>query len=92
MSQPIPTTKIGAEIAKIMADIRMKILVTRCVLIGFFIVLASIFALVYFRVDWQITLILGIIDSILAGTMYPLVTHYHPAVKAAKQAEERDSN
>ena len=84
-------TKSQAEVIVILNNMRMKTLVTRCVLVAFFglvVFLICLFTFMDSKIEDKI--IIGVIDSILAATMYPLVAHYLPARKEAKAAEERN--
>ena len=68
-------------------NMRLKALVTICILIGFFIIL--------FFVCCAKTLadraVFAALDSILAGTMYPMTKHFFPAIKEAMAAEKRET-
>jgi uncharacterized membrane protein len=87
-------TKAQAEISVILDNMRMKILVTKSILVGFFIVLVFLLLMIagVIKSDWQSKTILGALDAILGYTMYPLVTHFFPALKQAKEAEARETN
>lgn len=83
-------TEDQAEVHAILTNIRMKILVTRCVLVAFFAILVFLFLLIVcIKSTWQDKTIIGVIEAVLSYTMYPLVKHYLPAVATAKAAEKR---
>ncbi len=94
MSQPKPNTTTGAKIDGILKYNRMKVLVTRCIVIAFFIVLALFIALItgLIKSEWQTKVTVGVLEGVLTRTMYPLVKHYLPAKKEADAAEEREAN
>jgi hypothetical protein len=92
MSKPKvnPTTLTGAKIHSLLTNLRMKVIVTKCVLVAFFIILAFFMCLFLFiKSSWQDKAIVGVLEGILSYTMYPLVTHYLPAKKEAEIAEKR---
>lgn len=71
-------------------NLSMKVLVTKCVLFAFFAILVFLFLLITFiKSTWQDKTIVAALDGILSYTMYPLVTHYLPALKEAKATEKR---
>jgi uncharacterized membrane protein len=87
-------TKSQAEVLKILNDMRLKKWVTISILIAFFIVLIVLILMIVgiFKTDWQTKAVVGALDAILGGTMYPLVNHFFPSQRNAAAAESRDSD
>jgi len=83
-------TQEQADVFVILENMRMKVLVTRCVLVAFFVILVFLFLLfTVIKSTWQEKAILGVIEAILGGTMYPLVNHYLPSLANSKAAAVR---
>lgn len=81
-------TKAQAEVLVILENMKMKKVVMYCIIVAFFLLL--IFFILLFtciQSHWSDKVIVGSVDSILAGTMYPLVNHFFPAFKVAKDNE-----
>jgi len=85
-------TKAQAEVLEILNNMRLKMWVTKSILVAFFIVLLFLFLMIagVIESDWQSKLILGALDGILGYTMYPLVNHFFPSLKRAKDIEEKE--
>jgi hypothetical protein len=90
---PPGLTEDQADIIIKLTNLDMKVLVTKCVLGAFFIILLFfILQFIVFHSSWQDKTITGCFDLILSGTMYPLVSHYLPSFWNAKKAENKDNN
>lgn len=67
-------------------NVKMKIRITWFILGGFTAVLVTLILLsTCIESNWQTKTILAVFDAILARTMYPLVNHFFPALKAASK-------
>jgi hypothetical protein len=66
-------------------NMRLKEIVMWCMLTAFFAILAFIF---FGAKDTTFRITLATLDAIIGGTIYPIVSHYFPALKAAKHAEK----
>ena len=73
------------EVYKAVMNMRLKSLVTICILIGFFVILVF----VCIAGNWQDRTVFAALDGILGYTMVPLVKHFFPAVVEAQNAEKR---
>lgn len=83
-------TKDQADVIVILENMRMKVLVTKCVLIAFFIIMAFMILLfTCIKTSWVEKTVVGVIEAILGGTMYPLVSHYLPSLANTKTGTER---
>jgi hypothetical protein len=68
-----------------------KTIVMWVIIGGFFLVLA-VFILEIFGIiksDWPAKTITGVLNGVLAHTMYPLVNHYFSAKSQAKKTEKK---
>lgn len=73
------------KVYQIIINMRLKILVTICILVGFFVVLIFVCC----AKTWQDRSVFGVLDAILGYTMYPLTKHFFPALKESKASENR---
>lgn len=84
-------TKSQAEVFVILENMRMKVIVTWCVIVAFFVILIFLFLLfTLIKSTWQDKAVVAALDAILGGTMYPLVAHYLPSKNKATELEKNN--
>ncbi len=72
-------TRDQAKVWDILLNMAIKLLVAISVIVAFFVILYHILKAKESEAAWRLT----ILDSILGGTMFVVVSHYFPAFKAA---------
>jgi len=75
-----------AEIAVILGNMRLKTAVTYSLLVSFFIILIFLLLMMTGCIPskWESQAILASLETVLGYTMYPLVRHFFPSLKAAE--------
>jgi hypothetical protein len=79
----MPITNDQAQTWDILVNILIKLLVAITVIVGFFIILYYVINPKSSGDGWRLT----VLEAILGSTMFVVVAHYFPAVKAAVKSK-----
>ncbi|MGB8194941.1 MAG: hypothetical protein WCF67_23600 [Chitinophagaceae bacterium] len=78
-------TEDQLKVYEVLTNLALKVVVTICILIAFFIILRFVIS----AKTWEDRAVFAALDGILGGTMFVLVRHFFPAIKMATNAEKR---